>query len=66
MTNEQKMACPSCNADIFFTVPLLIAGASFECSRCQAQVRLSGASTTEVRTSYEKYVAMKKNTLSKN
>lgn len=63
MNHDQKIACPSCSADIFFSVPLLITGASFACTQCQASIKLAGSSTTEVKASYEKYIEMKKASL---
>ncbi|GAA4457986.1 hypothetical protein [Rurimicrobium arvi] len=66
MIAEQKMACPSCNSDIFFSIPLLIAGASFTCTHCSAHVKLAGSSAPDVKASYDKYLELKKNALAKN
>ncbi|AQX85742.1 hypothetical protein [Elizabethkingia bruuniana] len=59
MTINQKLPCPNCNANIIYNVQALIAGASFECQGCKAQIKISTSSIGEVKKAYENFTKLK-------
>lgn len=59
ITNNQKIPCPDCGGDILFTVELLLAGAQFQCTMCNAAISLNTNSTPIVKETVDKFSELK-------
>lgn len=60
MSFQQKIACPSCSAEILFDVTALLQGITFSCDRCGAKIGLSGESQHQVTKSMDQFEKLKK------
>lgn len=59
ITDNQKIQCPDCGSDIFFTVQLLLAGAEFQCTYCKASISLNTGSAPVVKETVDKFNKLK-------
>jgi len=50
MSLNQTIQCPACGGPITFNVKELLAGASFQCPRCTATIRMSPSHQNEVKS----------------
>lgn len=57
---EQKINCPNCSGDIVFDVYSLIEGRAFVCDTCNATIKLSSESKTQVSESIEEFEKLKR------
>jgi transcription initiation factor IIE alpha subunit len=58
---EQHIACPNCKNKILLDANSLLLGVSFNCNRCDAQIKISGESKEVVSQSIDEFKKIKAN-----
>ncbi|MBM7419415.1 MULTISPECIES: hypothetical protein [Chryseobacterium] len=57
---NQTLQCPQCKSEITFNAQALIAGATFTCTTCECQIRMSPSSMNQAKKVYDKFTELKK------